>query len=188
MKKHSILIILIAMLLFVSCQNKNHDLKEMMIKPYEFSEVDGGIFKSLNPDSAVVSYKIDDKISNIKIEFWSVKDSKLNKEDVLETGELINKEGIIAVSMHKSNLDVSVTDMKGGGYTSAYKMENPYTELECGFITESAEEDEIKPSKPIAIFKQYESDSTITFQEFSEESIVKQVKNGNFVVLTFENK
>lgn len=188
MKKHSILIILIAMLLFVSCQNKNHDLKEMTIKPYEFSEVDGGIFKSLNPDSAVVSYKIDDKISNIKIEFWSVKDSKLNKEDVLEMGELINKEGIIAVSMRKSNLDVSVTDMKGGGYTSTYKMENPYTELEGGFITEGAEEDEIKSSKPIAIFKQYESNSTITFQEFNEESIVKQVKNGNFVVVTFENK
>ena len=188
MKKHSILIVLIAMLLFVSCQNKNHDLKEMTIKPYEFSEIDGGIFKSLNPDSAVVSYKVDDKISNIKIEFWSVKDSKLNKEDVLEMGELMNKEGIIAVSMRKSNLDVSVTDMKGGGYTSAYKMENPYTEIEGGFITESAEEDEIKSSKPIAIFKQYESNSTITFQEFSEESIVKQVKNGNFVVVTFENK
>lgn len=188
MKKHSILIALIAMLFFVSCQNKNHDLKEMTIKPYEFSEVDGGIFKSLNPDSAVVSYKIDDKIGNIKIEFWSVKDSKLNKEDVLEMGELMNKEGIIAVSMHKSNLDVSVTDMKGGVSTSAYKMENPYTELEGGFITEGAEEDEIKPSKPIAIFKQYESNSTITFQEFNEESIVKQVKNGNFVVLTFENK
>lgn len=187
MKKHSIFIVLIAMLLFVSCQNKNHDLKEMMIKPYEFSEVDGGIFKSLNPDSAVVSYKIDDKIGNIKIEFWSVKDSKLNKEDVLEMGELMNKEGIIAVSMHKSNLNVSVTDMKGG-YTSAYKMENPYTELEGGFITESEEEEEIKSSKPIAIFKQYESNSTITFQDFNEESIVKQVKNGNFVVLTFENK
>lgn len=188
MKKHSILIVLIAMLLFVSCQNKNHYLKKMMIKPYEFSEVDGGIFKSLNPDSAVVSYKIDDKISNIKIEFWSVKDSKLNKEDVLEMGELMNKEGIIAVSMRKSNLDVSVTDMKGEGFTSAYKMENPYTELEGGFITESAEEDEIKSSKPIAIFKQYESNSTITFQEFNEESVVKQVKNGNFVVVTFENK
>lgn len=187
MKKHSIFIVLIAMLLFVSCQNKNHGLKEMMIKPYEFSEVDGGIFKSLNPDSAVVSYKIDDKIGNIKIEFWSVKDSKLNKEDVLEMGELMNKEGIIAVSMHKSNLNVSVTDMKGG-YTSAYKMENPYTELEGGFITESEEEEEIKSSKPIAIFKQYESNSTITFQDFNEESIVKQVKNGNFVVLTFENK
>lgn len=187
MKKHSIFIVLIAMLLFVSCQNKNHDLKEMMIKPYEFSEVDGGIFKSLNPDSAVVSYKIDDKIGNIKIEFWSVKDSKLTKEDVLEMGELMSKEGIIAVSMRKSNLDVSVTDMKGG-YTSTYKMENPYTELEGGFITEGAEEDEIKPSKPIAIFKQYESNSAIAFQEFNEESIVEKVKNGNFVVLTFENK
>ena len=188
MKRRSILIVLIAMLLFVSCQGKVNNQKEMTIKPYEFSEVDGGIFKSLNPDSSVVSYKLDDKIGNIKIEFWSVKDSKLNKEDVLEMGELINKEGIIAVSMRKSNLDVSVTDMKGGGYTSAYKMENPYTELEGGFITEGEEEDEIKPSKPIAIFKQYESNSTITFQEFSEESIVKQVKNGNFVVLIFENK
>lgn len=188
MKKHSILIVLIAMLLFVSCQNKNHDLKEMTIMPYEFSEVDGGIFKSLNPDSAVVSYKIDDKISNIKIEFWSVKDSKLNKEDVLEMGELMSKEGIIAVSMHKSNLNVSVTDMKGGGSTSMYKMENPYTELEGGFITEGEEEDEIKPSKPIAIFKQYEAGSVINFQEFNEESVVEKVKNGNFVVVTFENK
>lgn len=188
MKKHSILIVLIAMLLFVSCQNKNHDLKEMMIKPYEFSEIDGGIFKSLNPDSAVVSYKIDDKIGNIKIEFWSVKDSKLNKEDVLEMGELINKEGIIAVSMHQTNLDVSVVNMNGAGATSAYKMENPYTKLEGGFITESEEEDEIKPSKPIAIFKQYEGNSSIAFQDFNEESIVKQVKNGNFVVITFENK
>lgn len=188
MKKHSILIVLIAMLLFVSCQNKNHDLKEMTIKPYEFSEIDGGIFKSLNPDSSVVSYKIDDKIGNIKIEFWSVKDSKLNKEDVLEMGELMNKEGIIAVSMRKSNLDVSVTDMKGGGYTSAYKMENPYTELEGGFITESEEVYEIKASKPIAIFKQYEAGSVINFQDFNEESIVNKVKNGNFVVLTFENK
>lgn len=187
MKKHSILIILIAMLLFVSCQNKNHDLKEMTIKPYEFSEIDGGIFKSLNPDSAVVSYKIDDKIGNIKIEFWSVKDSKLNKEDVLEMGELMSKEGIIAVSMHKSNLNVSVTDMKGG-YTSTYKMENPYTELEGGFITESEEEEEIKSSKPIAIFKQYESNSTITFQDFNEDSVVEKIKNGNFVVLIFENK
>ena len=188
MKRRSILIVLIAMLLFVSCQGKVNNQKEMTIKPYKFSEVDGGIFKSLNPDSAVVSYKLDDKIDKIKIEFWSVKDSKLNKEDVLEMGELINKEGIIAVSMRKSNLDVSVTDMKGGGYTSAYKMENPYTELEGGFITEGEEEDEIKPSKPIAIFKQYESNSTITFQDFNEESVVKQVKNGNFVVLTFENK
>ena len=188
MKRNSILIVLIAMLLFVSCQGKVNNQKEMTIKPYEFSQVDGGIFKSLNPDSAVVSYKLDDKIGNIKIEFWSVKDSKLNKEDVLEMGELMSKEGIIAVSMRKSNLDVSVTDMKGGGYTSAYKMENPYTELEGGFITEGEEEDEIKPSKPIAIFKQYESNSTITFQDFNEESVVKQVKNGNFVVLTFENK
>ena len=188
MKKHSILIILIAMLLFVSCQNKNHDLKEMTIKPYEFSEVDGGIFKSLNPDSAVVSYKVDDKISNIKIEFWSVKDSKLNKEDVLEMGELINKEGIIAVSMHESNLNVSIGNMKGVESVTSYKMENPYTKLEGGFITESEEVYEIKASKPIAIFKQYEAGSVINFQEFSEESIVKQVKNGNFVVLTFENK
>lgn len=188
MKKHSIFIVLIAMLLFVSCQNKNHDLKEMMIKPYEFSEVDGGIFKSLNPDSAVVSYKIDDKISNIKIEFWSVKDSKLNKEDVLETGELINKEGIIAVSMHQSNLNVSISNMKGEVSTTSYKMENPYTEIEGGFITEDQVAEDIKPSKPIAIFKQYEAGSVINFQEFNEESIVKKVKNGNFVVLTFENK
>lgn len=188
MKRNSILIVLIAMLLFVSCQGKVNNQKEMTIKPYEFSEVDGGIFKSLNPDSAVVSYKLDDKIGNIKIEFWSVKDSKLNKEDVLEMGELMNKEGIIAVSMHKSNLDVSVSNMEGVEATSTYKMENPYTELEGGFITEGAEEDEIKSSKPIAIFKQYESNSTITFQDFNEESVVKQVKNGNFVVLTFENK
>ena len=188
MKRRSIFIVLIAMLLFVSCQGKVNNQKEMTIKPYEFSQVDGGIFKSLNPDSAVVSYKLDDKIGNIKIEFWSVKDSKLNKEDVLEMGELMNKEGIIAVSMHESNLDASVVNMDGGGYASAYKMENPYTELEGGFITEGEEEDEIKPSKPIAIFKQYESNSTITFQDFNEESVVKQVKNGNFVVLTFENK
>ena len=188
MKRRSIFIVLIAMLLFVSCQGKNNNQKEMTIKPYEFSEVDGGIFKSLNPDSAVVSYKLDDKIDKINVEFWSVEDSKLNKEDVLEISELMSKEGIIAVSMHKSNLDVSVTDMKGGGSTSTYKMENPYTELEGSFVTEREEEDEIKSSKPIAIFKQYESNSTITFQEFNEESIVKQVKNGNFVVVTFENK
>ena len=188
MKRRSVLIVLIAMLLFVSCQGKVNNQKKMTIKPYEFSEVDGGIFKSLNPDSSVVSYKLDDKIGNIKIEFWSVKDSKLNKEDVLEMGELMNKEGIIAVSMHQTNLSVSVSNMEGEVSTSSYKMENPYTELEGGFITEGAEEDEIKSSKPIAIFKQYESNSTITFQEFSEESVVKQVKNGNFVVVTFENK
>lgn len=188
MKRRSIFIVLIAMLLFVSCQGKVNNQKEMTIKPYEFSEIDGGIFKSLNPDSAVVSYKLDDKIGNIKIEFWSVKDSKLNKEDVLEMGELMNKEGIIAVSMHQTNLSVSVSNMEGEVSTSSYKMENPYTELEGGFITEGAEEDEIKSSKPIAIFKQYESNSTITFQEFNEESVVKQVKNGNFVVVTFENK
>lgn len=188
MKRRSIFIVLIAMLLFVSCQIKGNNQKEMTIKPYEFSEVDGGIFKSLNPDSAVVSYKLDDKIGNIKIEFWSVKDSKLNKEDVLEMGELINKEGIIAVSMHQSNLDVSVSNMKGVDSTSSYKMENPYTKLEGGFITEDQVAEDIKPSKPIAIFKQYESNSTIAFQDFNEESIVKQVKNGNFVVLIFENK
>lgn len=188
MKRRSIFIVLIAMLLFVSCQGIVNNQKEMTVMPYEFSEVDGGIFKSLNPDSSVVSYKLDDKIGNIKIEFWSVKDSKLNKEDVLEMGELMNKEGIIAVSMHQSNLDVSVSNMKGEVSTSAYKMENPYTELEGGFITEGAAEDEIKPSNPIAIFKQYESNSTIAFQDFNEESIVKQVKNGNFVVLIFENK
>lgn len=67
-------------------------------------------------------------------------------------------------------------------------MENPYTKLEGSFVTEREEEDEIKSSKPIAIFKQYESDSTIAFQDFNEDSIVKQVKNGNFVVVTFENK